>query len=114
MWKVRFFMFRLFGLLLFGLVLAGCQTTETTKVDDQVTKDLAASSMLRDKLISDSDIRSSQYRIEVKDGVLEIYGLARSKSEMNKVITYATSVRFVKEVISYIKFEDDADPSSGS
>jgi len=107
-------MFRLLGLLLFGIVLAGCQTTETEKVDDQVARDLAAASLLRAKLISDSDIRSSEFRIEVKDGVLEIYGLARSKSEVNKVMTYATRTRFVNEVISYIKLEDDADPPNGS
>ena len=104
-------MFRLFGFLLVGLVLAGCQTTE---LDDVAAKDLAASASLRSKLSSDSDIRSLKYSIDVKDGVLKISGLARSKSEMNKVMAHATSVRFVQEIISYIKLEDDANPPNGS
>ena len=104
-------MLRLFGLLLVGLVLAGCQTRE---VADVAAADLVAQAHFRSKLMSDTDIRASEYSFDVKDGVIKIYGLARSKSEMNKVMAHATSVRFVQEIISYIKLEDDANPLNGS
>ena len=104
-------MFKLFYLLLVGVMLLGCQTTE---VDDGAARDLAAAAALRSKLVSDSDIRSSEYSIDVKDGVLKISGLARSKSEMSKVISHATSVRFIKEVVSYIELDSDVNPSDGS
>ena len=104
-------MFRLFGLLLVGLVLAGCQTRE---VADDVAADLAARALFMSKLISDTDINASEYSFDVKDGVIKIYGLARSKSEMNKVMTHATSLKFIKEIVSYIELKSDINLPDGS
>jgi osmotically-inducible protein OsmY len=104
-------MFRLFGLLLVGLVLAGCQTRE---VADVAAADLVAQAHFRSKLMSDTDIRASEYSFDVKDGVIKIYGLARSKSEMNKVMTHATSLKFIKKIVSYIELEGDTNLPDGS
>ncbi|MDC0476671.1 hypothetical protein OAN83_02605 [Alphaproteobacteria bacterium] len=104
-------MFRLFGLLLVGLVLAGCQTRE---VADVVAADLSAEALFMSKRMSDNDICASEYSFDVKDGVIKIYGLARSKFEMNKVMTHATSLKFIKEIVRYIELEGDTNLPDGS
>lgn len=67
-----------------------------------VAKDLAASAMLRAKLIGDKEINSLSFSIDVMDGQLFLTGRARSKREMKRVVEYAQSSGFVKEIVNYI------------
>ena len=70
-------------------------------------KDLAASAELRTKLITDIDVHSLNFSIDVVGGVIYLSGVAQSEAEMNKVIAHAQSLRFGTEVVNYIRINED-------
>ena len=70
-------------------------------------KDFAASAELRTRLITDADVHSLNFSIDVVSGVIYLSGIAQSEDEMNKVIAHAQSLRFGTEVVNYIRINDD-------
>ena len=70
-------------------------------------KDLAASAELRTKLITDVDVHSLNFSIDVVSGVIYLSGVAQSEAEMNKVITHAQNLHFGTEVVNYIRINED-------
>ena len=70
-------------------------------------KDLASEAQLRGKLITDPDISSLNFSIDVVNGVVYLSGLAGSEEEMNLVVGYAQELRFGTTVINYIRINDD-------
>ncbi|MGB2437222.1 MAG: BON domain-containing protein [Candidatus Puniceispirillales bacterium] len=70
-------------------------------------KDLASEAQLRGKLITDPDISSLNYSIDVVNGVVYLSGIAGSEDEMNLVINHAQELRFGTTVINYIRITED-------
>ena len=70
-------------------------------------KDLASEAQLRGKLITDPDISSLNFSIDVVNGVVYLSGLAGSEEEMNLVVGHAQELRFGTTVINYIRINDD-------
>lgn len=70
-------------------------------------KDLASEAQLRGKLITDPEISSLNFSIDVVNGVVYLSGIAGSEEEMNKVVGHAQELRFGTTVINYIRLNDD-------
>ena len=65
-------------------------------------KDLAASAQLRATLISDADISSLNFSIDVVNGIVYLSGVAENEEERERVVAHAQELRFAKQVVSYI------------
>lgn len=70
-------------------------------------EDAWISNQLRVSLLTDSKVSSVNYSVETVDKVIHITGLARSKTELSKVLDHASSVRGVAKVVSHVLTIDD-------
>ena len=82
------------------------QITDSSTIKD-IAKDLAASATLRGKLISDKDVSSLNFSIDVVNGTVYLAGVASDLNEMKRVVDHAREVRFTKEVVNYIILQTD-------
>jgi osmotically-inducible protein OsmY len=82
------------------------QVTDSSSIKD-IAKDLAASATLRTKLITDSNISSLNFSIDVVNGTVYLSGVAANADEMNRVIAHARGVRFTQQVVNYIILQTD-------
>ncbi|MDB5477916.1 MAG: putative periplasmic or secreted lipoprotein [Alphaproteobacteria bacterium] len=67
------------------------------------TKDAWISTQLRTKLLADRDIQSTSIKHEVNGGNIYLIGVARDSDELNRVLSHARNISYVKEVVSYIR-----------
>lgn len=72
-----------------------------------IAKDLAAAAELRAKLITDGEVSSLNYTIDVVNGTVYLSGIARSDAEREKVITHARGLRYAKKVVDYTVLSRD-------
>ena len=82
------------------------QITDSSSIKD-IAKDLAASATLRGKLISDKNVSSLNFSIDVVNGTVYLSGVAADLNEMNRVVEHAREVRFTKQVVNYIILQTD-------
>ena len=82
------------------------QVTDSSSIKD-IAKDLAASATLRTKLITDSNILSLNFSIDVVNGTIYLSGVAANADEMNRVVAHARDVRFTQQVVNYIILQTD-------
>ena len=73
----------------------------------QSVKDTLISSQLRTALIVNKNIKSGNYQIDTYKKTIYIYGIARNRDELEKVIDEANSVLDVKKVIASILLVED-------
>ena len=77
-------------------------------VDNQSTvldsaRDSWISTKLRAALLLDSGIHSTNYSIDVVNGVVYLMGVARSRQELNAVVAHAKSLARVQGVVSHVR-----------
>tara|TARA_B100001093_G_scaffold312372_1_gene298084 strand:- start:1855 stop:2460 length:606 start_codon:yes stop_codon:yes gene_type:complete len=82
------------------------QVTDSSSIRN-IAKDLAASATLRTKLITDNDISSLNFSIDVVNGTIYLSGVAANVDEMNRVVAHAREVRFTQQVVNYIILQTD-------
>ena len=87
-------------------VINEVQVSSRVSIKD-VAKDVAASAQLRASLISDPDISSLNYSIDVVNGIIYLAGVASNENERNRVVSHAQLTRFTKKVINYIILSTD-------
>lgn len=58
------------------------------------------------KLLFDSEISSINYDIDVVNGTVYIFGIAQSNAEQQRVIDYARNIKYVRNVVSYVRIKD--------
>lgn len=94
------------------------ETEGVTDVADELTvgedgsamdylRDARISNTLRFALLRDGKVRSGNYNVETVDGVVYLTGLARSKSELERVAWRARRVKGVERVVSHVLTIDD-------
>jgi len=66
------------------------------------TKDLTAETSLKFKLLSDKEVSSPNYNIDVVNGIAFISGVSKDKNEMNKVISIAKNIKYINEIVNYL------------
>ena len=70
-------------------------------------EDVWISNQVRYHLLTDLDIRSVNFNVTTVDGAVHLTGLARSRAELDRVITHARGVAGVKEVVNHAITIDD-------
>lgn len=70
------------------------------------TKDSWITTQARSKMLF-SDIKSINYSIETIDGVVYVFGIARSQSELEKATDKISKISGVKKVVSYVRVVKD-------
>lgn len=93
---------------IFGVreVVNELQVTDTSSIKD-IAKDLSASATLRTKLITDGNISSLNFSIDVVNGTVYLSGVAANAEEMNRVVAHARDIRFTQQVVNYITLQSD-------
>lgn len=66
------------------------------------TKDEFVSTAVRTRLAASSDIRSLNYNIETRDGVVYLMGVASNEAELKEAARLASVTRGVEAVVSYV------------
>jgi osmotically-inducible protein OsmY len=69
----------------------------------QDARDNIVSNSLRAKLLTDSEVRSSNFTVHTMDGVVYIMGFARNAGERDRVLAYARNLDNVKRVVYFIR-----------
>ena len=82
------------------------QVIDNSSIKD-IARDLASMGEIRARIMSDKNINSINYSIDVVNDKVYLTGVAASKEEMLLVKNHATSARFVKEVYNYIILNSD-------
>lgn len=70
-------------------------------------RDARISNTLRLKLLTDTKVSSVNYNVETVDGVVFLTGLARSKTELERVVWRARQIKGVERVVSHVLTVDD-------
>ena len=82
------------------------QITDTSSIKN-IARDLASLGEIRARIMSDKQINSLNYSIDVVNDRAYLSGVATSKEEMLLVKNHASSARYVKEVYNYIILNND-------
>ena len=70
-------------------------------------KDATAGANLRRLLITDMNVNSLNYSIEVVGGIVYITGIARDAAERDRVIQHARNLYYADKVEDYVILQDD-------
>ena len=82
------------------------QITDTSSIKN-IARDLASLGEIRARIMSDKQINSLNYSIDVVNDKVYLSGIATSKEEMLLVKNHASSARYVKEVYNYVILNND-------
>ncbi len=69
----------------------------------QASKDIFISTELRARLMGDGDVSAINYSIETVRGTIYLLGIARSQSELQRVINHARNVSGVRNIVPYVR-----------
>ncbi len=94
------------------------ETEGVTEVEDELTvgenqgtmaylTDARISNTLRLALLTDTSIKSVNYNVETVNRVVHVTGIARSRTELDRVIRHAQEVEGVERVVSHALTLDD-------
>ncbi len=66
-------------------------------------RDVWISGRLRASILFDKNIQGVNYSIDTVQSIVYLMGVAQDQVELNKVMSYARTVPYVKQVVSYVK-----------
>ena len=87
-------------------VINEIEIAEKVSLKDRA-EDAAAAANLRRLLITDLNINSLNYSIEVVSGIVYLTGIAKDEAERDTVIEHARNLSYVKRVENYVILHDD-------
>lgn len=71
-------------------------------------KDAWIATQLRTKLTLDSQVKAVNYSAEVVEGTVFLFGIAQSKSELDRVVAHARTIENVRRIVpDYVRMKDD-------
>ena len=76
-------------------------------------RDTWISTQLTADIMFDADILAINYSIETVNGIIYLAGIAQDQQELDKVITHARRIKYVKKVISHILLKSDPNRKPG-
>jgi osmotically-inducible protein OsmY len=77
-------------------------------------RDSWISARLRSAILFDKDVQGVNYSIDTVQATVYLMGVARDQAELDKVMGYARSVPYVKQVVSYVKLAGTPVTASGN
>ena len=72
-----------------------------------LARDIASMGEINVRLMTDKNINSLNFSIDVLNDKAYLTGIAKDKEEMKRVKDYANNAKFIKEVINYIIINND-------
>ena len=78
---------------------------ETTLTD--ITRDVVISQKLKNVLRADKEVSSLNYSIEVVNQHIYLIGIAQDQTELNRVMSHAKDISYVKRITNYVRLKDD-------
>ena len=87
-------------------VVNDIEVTNATGLID-TARDRWITAQVRSLILSDKDIRDSNYTIDTENAVVYIHGIAQGRSELDRVLHHARSVTEAKQVVNYAVLKDD-------
>ncbi len=73
-------------------------------------RDSWISTQLRTKMIFDREIQSINYSFDCVGATVYLMGVARDQEELDRVISHARGIAYVKEVVSYVRLRTETRP----
>ena len=87
---------------------------EIRVTDKSTAKDYATDAWIttqsRSKILLQRDVRSVNYSLETVDGVVFVFGIARSQEELDTVVHVVSTIKGVKQVVSHVRIKDNTAP----
>lgn len=71
------------------------------------TRDVMITNELRSKLLFDRDVKNVNFSVDSVNGIVYLFGVARDRGEMDRVIGHARNVEYVRRVVNHILLADD-------
>jgi osmotically-inducible protein OsmY len=65
-------------------------------------KDLLINKSLQTQLLLDQEINFINFNIDTVNGVVYIFGIARDRDEINRIIKHARNINYVENIINYM------------
>ena len=72
------------------------------------SKDAWITTQLRSQLLRSGAVGSVNYNVETVNGVVYLFGIARSQQELERVTTLARTIAGVRRVVSHVMLKDDS------
>lgn len=93
------------------------QVDNELQVDDKSSvvnyaKDSWITARMRSKILTDTKIADINYTVETVNGVMYLIGIARSQSELDRVVDHARNIGGVVKVVSHVRVKDGAAPQA--
>ena len=82
------------------------QVTDVSSIKN-IARDIASMAEIHARIMTDKNINSLNFSIDVINDKAYIVGIAKNKEEMKLVKDQASSARFIKEVFNYIIVTND-------
>ena len=95
-----------------AVALAACSSQPTRESMGEYMDDSLITTKVRTSLIADSQVHSTEIKIETFKGTVQLSGFAKSPDEMARAADIASRVAGVKEVKNDIRDKAAADLSS--
>ncbi len=92
-------------------VINEIEVDDETTLTDQ-TRDVWISTRLKTRLLGDSEVASINYSIEVVNQSIFLIGIAQDQTELDRVISHAKNLSYVRRVVSYVRLKDPAPAAS--
>lgn len=70
-------------------------------------KDASVTAQLRFKMFTDRDIYAINFTLTTVNGIVYLFGIARTEAEHEKLVNHARNVKGVNKVISHVLLKDD-------
>ncbi len=82
-------------------VINEIQVRNSAGITDRA-QDILINKRLQGTLLFDKDIKSINYSTDTVNGVVYVFGVARSQAELDRVINHARNLEYVTNVVSYV------------
>ena len=89
------------------------QVSDSSSLSDSA-RDEWITTRLRSAILFDSQVASTNYTIDVVNGIVYLSGSARTQGELDRVTDYARNIPNVKRVVSYVQVRPGAPSSAGA
>ena len=70
-------------------------------------KDSWITTQLRTKLTFDGEVKSVNYAIETVGNTIYLLGIAQDQEELDHVVDVAKNIKYVSDVVSYVRLKDE-------
>lgn len=75
-------------------------------------RDAWIAAQLRTRLTFDTSIRAINYSVETVGGTIYLMGIAQDPAELERVVSHARRIPYVRQVISYVRLKDQPPPTA--